>query len=433
MGDAKPSAARHLARGLAVFGAGALVLHGWRLGLTLLGSHKRYRIDRNRLAPADSSRLRDYVSTITDAQVHSDTRVSMLVNGDAFYPSELEAVRAAQHSINLQAYEFQEGEITREFLAVLEEQARAGVEVRVVVDALGSWHTRSKYFDGLRRAGGRFEWYHPVNSREWPYLNHRTHRKLLVVDGTVGFVGGAGFADHWIKPTKYGRWRDTMFRVEGSVVAALNSVFAQNWAETTGEILAGTENFRYAAAEGGVPAMVVTSMPHAGATRARILYQALIESAQKSIHITTPYFVPDRSARQALECAAGRGISVRILTTGRRNDHPMTRRLSHALEHQLLKAGAALYEYQPSMIHAKLMTIDGIWTVAGSTNFDHRSFELNHEVNIAVFDRSLAAAVDEQFARDLTYSQSFTLARESQRDLIENIEGDASWVVRREQ
>jgi cardiolipin synthase len=424
-----------LTRGLALFGAGALVLHGWRLGLTLLGPPKKYRVNPDRLPPVDSDQLRDYISNMTDAQAHADTRVSVLTNGDAFYPAEIAAIRAARHSVNLEAYEFHRGEITRQFLDALVDRAHAGVEVRMVIDAIGSWGTGSAYFDGLREAGGRFEWYHPIDSRTWPYFNNRTHRKLLVVDGEVGFVGGAGFADQWVRPNAYGPpWRDTVFQVEGGVVAGLNAVFAENWLETTGEILAGTANFQFAPADGGVSSMVVASTPRSGTTRARILYQALIESAQKEIHITTPYFVPDRSARRALERAARqRGVRVQILTTGPHNDHAMTRQLSHLLDSGLLKAGAQVYEYQPSMIHAKLMTIDGLWTVAGSTNFDHRSFDLNDEVNIVMFDRAIASRIDQDFAHDLSQSRELTLAHLRKADLVDRVVGETSWILRREQ
>ena len=423
-----------LTRAMAVFGAGALALHAWRLGLTLFGPATRYRLDRDRLPPVDSEEFRDYIASITDAQVHTGTQATVLTDGDAFYPAELEAIRSAQATVNLEAYEFLEGEITREFLDVLTARARTGVEVRLVVDAIGSWRTHSSFFDTLRSAGGRVAWYHPVKSKTWPYLNNRTHRKLLVVDGKVGFIGGAGFADHWIQPNAQGPpWRDTIFRIEGGAVAGLNSVFAENWLETTGYILSGHGNFQFAPADGGTSSMVITSTPHGGTTRARMLYQALIESAQHAIHITTPYFVPDRSARMALLRAVERGVVVRILTAGPHSDHSLTRRLSRMLDERLAKAGAEIYEYQPAMIHAKLMTIDGIWTIAGSTNFDHRSFDLNDEVNIAMFDRGIASQIDEDFAHDLEQSRQLALKRLKNTDLTGRIVEDVSWVLRREQ
>ena len=417
-----------------MFGAGTLVLHAWRAALALGGSPTRYRVDRRLLSPIGSEEFRNYVSSITDAQVR-DARISLLRNGEEFYPAELQAIRAAQRSINLEAYGFLEGQVTREFLDALTERARQGIEVRLILDAIGSWGTRNNYFDRLRTAGGRVAWYHPVNSRDWPYVNHRTHRKLLVIDAAVGFIGGAGFADHWLNSAAQGPgWRDTMLRAEGGIVSGLNSVFAENWLETTGEILAGEGQFRFGASPGGVSSMVVSSTPHGGTSRARMLYQTLIEAARESICITTPYFVPDRSARKSLmRAAADRGVAVKILTAGPRSDHAMTRRLSRMFDEPLARAGAEIYEYQPSMIHAKLMTVDGIWTVAGSTNFDHRSFDLNDEVNIVIRDPELTSQVNDQFRQDLKESRRLTLRRLKKQNLSDRVIEHASWVIRREE
>lgn len=426
-----------LINALAVFGAGSLVFQAWRIALAIGGDGTRYRVARHLLPCNDSEDFVRYLSTVTDSQVRS-AGISILRNGEEFYANELAAILAAKHTINLEAYEFMEGELTQEILDALAEQARAGVQVRLMVDAIGSFSTRSSYFEPLRQAGGQMEWYHPISSKDWPYVNHRSHRKLLVVDGNVGFIGGADFADQWLVSTKQEpRWRDTVLRVEGNSVAGLNSVFAENWLETTGEILAGSEMFRFAPGESaqlGVPTMIVSSTPHGGTTRARMLYQTLIESAERSIHITTPYFVPDRSAHRALLRAAhDRGVDVKILTAGPHSDHATTRYLSRMFDTSLARAGAGVYEYQPSMIHAKLMTIDGLWTVAGSTNFDHRSFDLNDEVNIVIRDREITAAIEEDFERDLEQSEKLTLRRLKRASLPERIAEDAGWVLRREE
>ncbi len=421
-------------RALAIFGAGAAVLHGWRLSLSLFGAATRYGLDRGGLPPIDSAEFQRYVSTITESPMRPETRISVLRNGPNFYAAELEAIRGAGETVNLEAYGFLEGKLAREFLDALTNRARAGVEVRLVLDAIGSWNTPSRYFDRLCAAGGRVSWYHPVKSKNWPYLNNRTHRKLLVVDGRVGFIGGAGFADHWIKPGSYGPpWRDTILRTEGGAVPDLNAVFAENWLETTGEILTGQGHFRFTRTEGGVPAMVIRSTPHGGATRARMLYQIMIEAATRSIYITTPYFVPDRSARQSLTCAAERGVDVVILTAGPHNDHSMTRGVSRMFERPLAKAGVAIYEYLPAMIHAKLMCIDGLWTVAGSTNFDHRSFDLNDEVNLVVADRGIAAEIERDFAGDLAHSRRLTPKSLKNPGVFDRVVEDASWVLRRQQ
>jgi len=255
-------------------------------------------------------------------------------------------------------------------------------------------------------------WYHPMRWNTWQNMNQRTHRKLLIVDGQTGFIGGAGVADHWLYSTeKEPVWRDTVFCVEGEAVAGLISTFCENWLVASGEILSGARQFGFRSMPEGVESFVVASTPRGGGTQARILFQALIKSARRSIQITTPYFLPDRSAREALaEAVQQRGVRVQILTAGPHIDHPIIRTLSRRSSRHLLQAGAEIFEYLPAMIHAKLMTVDGQWNVVGSTNFDHRSFALNNEVNLAVLDRELAKVITDDFVEDLTQSRPLTLA-----------------------
>ncbi len=337
----------------------------------------------------------------------------------------MEAIRRAKHSINLESYEFLRGEVAEEMLATLTERAAAGVKVRLIADALGSFSTPSTYFDRLRAAGGQMQWYHPLRWDTWQKANNRTHRKLLIIDGDTGFIGGAGVADHWLHPTPKGpMWRDTVFCVEGEAVAGLISTFSENWLECSGEILSGPAQFSFRSSREGATSLVVSSTPHGGGTQARILFQALIKSARKTIRITTPYFLPDRSARLALtEAVQRRGVQVQILTAGPRIDHPMIRRLSRHSSRHMLRGGAEIFEYQPAMIHAKLMTIDGQWNIFGSTNFDHRSFALNDEVNVAVLDRELARVIEEDFFEDLEESQKLTFAMLRERTLLGKAEG----------
>lgn len=226
----RSSAIRYTRDALALFGAGALALHGWRLQMKLLGQPLSYWLDRVGPRAVDSEEFAEFLAAVTDAPIHRETCVSVQTNGENFYPAELRAIAAARSTVNLEMYEFLKGDISSRFLEALESRARAGVEVRLVIDALGSFETPRHYFDGLRRAGGRVAYFHPVNSKDWPYLNTRTHRKLLVVDGKVAFVGGAGIADQWAKATAGGpRWRDTMLRMEGRAASALNATFVENW------------------------------------------------------------------------------------------------------------------------------------------------------------------------------------------------------------
>ncbi len=406
---ASNSKSKMATRALAGVGVGAVAFFGARFLIDFFGSAVPYSMPDRNTAALDSEDFIQFLSLVTDG-TRRHSRITRLKNGVEFYPAYQQSIRRAKYAINLEFYEFTEGRVGDEILAALTERAAAGVEVRVIVDALGSFGTRSAYFDGLRAAGGQMCWYHPLRWNTWPKANNRTHRKLLIVDGETGFIGGAGIADHWRYETSVPVWRDTVFCVEGEAVAGLISAFCENWLEASGEILSSSKQFGFRSTPGGVESFVVSSTPHGGGTQARILFQALINSARKTIRITTPYFIPDRSARQALIEAIERGVAVQILTAGPRIDHPVIRRLSHRSIRHLLEAEAEIFEYLPSMIHAKLMTVDGLWNVVGSTNFDHRSFALNDEVNLAVLDAQLAATIEEDFFDDLAESRQLSLS-----------------------
>jgi cardiolipin synthase A/B len=405
-----PASKSHLAtRILAGVGVGAAVILGARLLIDFFGSAVPYAMPNKNEAALDSEEFIQFLSLVTDG-TRRRSHISRLKNGVQFYPAYLKAIRRAKYAVNLEAYEFLEGQVGDEVLAVLSERAAAGVEVRIVVDALGSYTTPNSYFDGLRAAGGQMCWYHPLRWNTWPKMNNRTHRKVLIIDGETGFIGGADIADHWLHDTSVPAWRDTVFCVEGEAVAGLISAFCENWLESSGEILSSSKQFAFRSAPGGAESFVVSSTPHGGGTQARILFQALINSARHTIRITTPYFIPDRSAREALvEAIEKRGVKVQILTAGPLIDHPIVRKLSHHSIRRLLQAGAEIHEYEPSMIHAKIMTVDGVWSVIGSTNFDHRSFALNDEVNLAVLDAELVATIESDFCEDLVQSRQLDL------------------------
>jgi cardiolipin synthase A/B len=403
--------------------------------LALFGPILRYRIERTN-PPEDPKRLCRTLEVLCDSQMHDDSRIEVLTNGSSFYEAELQAIARARRSVNLLAYIFQKGEIAARYLDVLTERARAGVDVNLVFDAIGAFAARQSYFRQLCDAGGRVAFYHPLTWHGWPAINNRTHRELLIVDGNVGFIGGAGIADHWYVG-KHGRppWRDTMFRVEGKLVSNLQSAFCENWLESTGEILMGEEHFPFPSDGKGSSAMVVISSPTpGGSTRARILFQSLLASAQREIAIATPYFLPDTSARAELARAVKeRGVRVRIITPGKSADHALTRRSSRRLYGELLRAGVRIFEYQPVMIHAKILIVDGVWSVGGSTNFDNRSFGLNDEINLAVYDHRVAQRLHEDFERDLADSREVTMEEWRSRPLIERMQEPFGWALRREQ
>jgi cardiolipin synthase len=384
-----------------------------------------YRVRAPRARP-DSREFVDYLAAMVNARLFSAGELEVLNGGEATYAAELAAMRAARRSIHLEAYLFLRGSVADEVLAALEERAHAGVRVRVIVDRYGSLLTPRRAFAALRRAGGEMHWYQPIAWYTLKRLNNRTHRDLLIVDGEVGFVGGMGVADYWVGPPGRGRpWRDSMLRVTGELVKGLQTSFAENWLEASGEIL-GAEEFALAPPApaalppGRGPALVVNSSPSEGrSTRARMLFQMLVAAAKESIHICNPYFLPDRSMRRELVRAAQRRVAVSLLMPGAWNNHPMVRLASRRRYGLLLESGARIFEYRPAMMHAKVMIVDGAWCVLGSTNFDNRSFGLNDEVNVAILDRALAARLEADFAADLALSAEVTLEQWRRRALAE--------------
>ena len=421
-------------KALAATGAGLLAYHGLRLAAYLLGPKVPYRMNGRIGQPLGSEAFAQYLSVVTDAAVCRDTQIEVLTNGSAFYPAYLEAIAAAQHSIQLEYFLFLEGQVTRKILHALTERARTGVKVKVLLDGIGSLGTHDSYFQELRGAGGELHWYHRFGLRSLPHMNHRTHRKLLVVDGEVGFIGGAGMADEWLtgvhgKPA----WRDTVFRVRGRAVAGMMSALAENWLECTGEILTETMPIPSKDPEERTLSMVVISTPQEGTTRARMLFQVLMDSATECIRITTPYFLPDRSARQALLRAMKRGVKVQILTCGKHSDHQSIVKLSRTMELDLLRAGAEIYEYEAAMMHSKLLVIDEQWCVFGSTNFDDRSFALNDEINMAALDRELAACLKRDYLEDLKVSRPVTVDLIRDRSVTTRVADNVAWIVRREE
>jgi len=394
-----------------------------RVLLALFGPALPYRTHSFEPGDLSSDHYARFLGAIANADVRPNTEFLVLKDGEEIYSEELAAIHSAQSSIHLESYEFLEGDVTRRFLAAMIERARAGVQVRLLVDTLGSFSTHDRYFRDLRAAGGHMLWYHPLRWDTWPKMNNRTHRKMLLVDGKIGFVGGADWADEWVTPTKKSPpWRDTMFRVEGDAVADLQAVFAENWLESSGTILTQEYCFSGSRQPGGATALVVDSTPHKGQTRARILFQLLLDSARESIDITTPYFLPDKAARRAMiRAVRRRGVRVRVLAAGQRIDHPFVRRLSHALEGSLLKNGVEIYDFDAAMIHAKIMVIDRRWSAIGSTNFDHRSFGLNDEVNIAALDETLARRLLQDFEADLQHSRRLSYEHWKKRELASRI------------
>lgn len=394
----------------------AIALQGISLWLAFFGRGLRYDVKRQPDTPIDSPEFCSLTAFLTEAKLLHGNKLEVLTDGPCFYAGELAAIASARSTINLEAYIFQKGEMAERYLDALTERARAGVAVRVTLDYIGSLSTPRSYLQRLLDAGGQLRWYHPLRVKFLPQMNNRTHRELLVVDGSTAFIGGASVADWWMNDGVKGkRWRDMMVRVEGPSATALQAVFAQNWLRVSGEILTGPDYFSTRDGQ-GAPALVVGSTPAAGATQSRILFQLLIASARKCIYISTPYFLPSRSARQAIiQAARDRHVEVKVITPGDNNDQPITRASSRNLYGSLLKHGIKIYEYLPSMNHTKALMVDDVWAVVGSTNFDYRSFSINDEVNLAVVDETFTRSIVRNFQRDLSQSKEITYAEWSRK------------------
>lgn len=412
-----------------------LLIVGW-IFAALFAPGPDYKLTAAPTAPLDSDLFIHELQAMTGARITHSNSIDPIPNGNHFYSAELDAIRNAHSTINMEAYIFQRGDVSRQILQALTERARAGVEVRIVIDAMGSFSTPKRYFNDLRQAGGKMEFYHPLRWNTWMKSNNRTHREMLIVDATTAVVGGAGIADHWYydRPPKHPRWRDDMFRVRGEAVRSLDGVFLENWLEASGELIAGEKFFPAEPEAGKTTILVMPSSPsEGGSTPARVLFQTLMASAHKTIQITTPYFLPDKSLTQDLINARKRGVMVRILVPGSKSDHLMTRSSSRGSYGPLLESGVEIYEYQPSMIHAKIMVVDGLWSVVGTTNLDNRSFGLNDEVNLAALDPQLAATLVQQFDNDVTKSLRQTYQRWKNRPVWERFTESLGWVIEKQE
>ena len=419
-----------IAGAIAILAISVLVLVG------LFAPGLRYSLVNPVAVPIDSAAFLNELEPVVNSKITRNNQIEVIENGDHFYEAELDAMRQARHSINIEAYIFHKGKLTDEVLHVLIERARAGVHVNLVLDAAGSLSTRKSYFKALKEAGGKVDWYHRLRLHNLFIINNRTHREITLIDGSTAFVGGAGYADWWRYGTKSDpRWRDTMVRIQGDAVRAIQGTFLENYLEASGKILDGGDYFPPASPDPGrTTALVVTSTPSSGgSTRARVLFQTLIAGARKSIYITTPYFLPDRSMTDELVHAVERGVRVNVIVPGKHDDHALTRSSGRSAYGRLLKAGATVYEYEPSMIHAKIAVFDGAWSVVGSTNLDNRSFGINDEVNVAVLNPEIASRLTRDFEQDAAESRKVTLEEWKGRPLSERLMEIVGWIFEREQ
>jgi cardiolipin synthase len=385
-------------------------------------SEKKIQQKIERLYSTEDPQFLQAMGVLLGPPILNGNRYRVLVNGDRIFPAMLAAIRAAKETIDFETYIYWSGAIGKEFADALAERSRAGVKVHVLVDWVGSQKMEEAFVAEMKSAGVEIQKYHPLGWAHLGRLNNRTHRKLLVVDGRVGFTGGVGIAEQWTGDGQDpGHWRDTHFQVEGPVVAQMQAVFMDNWIKTTGAVLHGAEYFPALAPVSGGAAQVFSSSPSGGSASMELMYLMAITAAKRTIRLSSSYFVPNELAVQTMVEAMKRGVKLQIITPGAHIDTETVRAASKARWGDLLAAGAEIYEYQPTMYHCKVMIVDEFMVSTGSTNFDDRSFRLNDEANLNIYDASFAAEQVGVFAADLAKSRRITLAEWQARPLKDRL------------
>jgi cardiolipin synthase A/B len=392
------------------------------LVLNLSAGEKQINEQPEHLYATDDSQFKRVLGALLGPPVLDGNSVQALQNGNAIFPAMLDAIRSAERTITFETYIYWSGSIGAEFADALSERAQAGVKVHVLLDWVGSAKMEAKYLEQLQRCGARVERYHKPHWSRLSRLNNRTHRKVLVIDGRIGFTGGVGIADHWRGNAQDpDHWRDVHYRVEGPVVAQMQAVFSDNWIKSTGCVLHGEPYFPALTCTGTLLAQMFSSSLTGGGESMHLMYLLTITAAQRSIHLASAYFVPDELAIQALCAAATRGAAVRIIVPGEHIDTAVVRRASRAKWGRLLACGIEIAEYQPTMFHCKVLIVDELLVSVGSTNFDNRSFRLNDEANLNVFDPVFAAEQVEAFEADWRSGKRITLTAWQRRPLWEKV------------
>jgi cardiolipin synthase len=360
------------------------------------------------------------VEAYTSAPIVPGNTVEILLNGEQIFPAVVEAIRSARRTITYAQYFYEEGAVAREIAEALAERCRAGVGVNVLLDSFGTLGMPDAYVDLLRRSGCHVAHFRPLAQSIFQRASYRNHRRILVVDGRIGFTGGSGVSRKWMGNGRVpDHWRDTDVRMDGPVVEYLQGAFAENWLEASGIVLGGDAYFpRPLAAPGTVHAQVVRSSPREGSFAMYTLFLLAIAAARESISITNPYFVPDDKMREALTQAARRGVRVSVLVPGF-IDHNLVRQASRANFGALLEAGVQIHEYQPALLHAKTMVIDELLATVGSTNLDNRSFALNDELNLVVYNRGIARTMEATFLDDVAHATPLTYERWRTRGIVD--------------
>ncbi|HEU0258501.1 MAG TPA: phospholipase D-like domain-containing protein [Burkholderiales bacterium] len=387
-------------------------------------SHREKRIGQRikRLYSAADPDFARAMGVLLGPAIVDGNRFAVLLNGDQIFPAMLAAIRQARKSITFESYIYWSGTVGSEFAEALAERSRAGVKVHVLLDWIGSNKMDPAQLARMEQAGIEVRRFHAPHWYNLARVNNRTHRKVLVVDGEIGFTGGVGIADQWTGAAQDAEhWRDTHFRAEGPVVAQMQAVFLDNWIKATGVVLHGADYFPELKPRGTGSAQMFSSSRSGGSESMQLMYLLAITAAQRSIHLSTAYFVPDSLTLRTLADAVKRGVKVQIITPGEHTDAEIVQHASRARWGALLEAGAEIYEYVPTMYHCKVMIVDALLVSVGSTNFDNRSFQLNDEANLNIYDAEFAARQVEIFEDDLRQSRRISLAEWRQRPRVEKL------------
>ncbi len=424
----------------------ALERWGWPAGLALAAGgwyaseslrHRREGAFGYRLTSEIEVGEPDFVraaEALTGAPISEGNEAELLINGDEIFPAMLEAIDAAEQTLCVQTYVYWTGEIADEVASRICRRAQTGVECNVLLDALGAAQMDGRLLDKMERAGVHVIRFRPPKPYALRRLTNRSHRRLLVADGKVGMTGGVGIADEWTGDAEDpDHWRDTHIRVRGPVVRGMQGAFNENWLEGTGQVLTGDGYLpELKPVDGGGSMQLVRSSAGVGDTNVEALYFLAIAAASKSLDLTAAYFVPRPAFIEALVEACQRGVTVRIVVPGPHIDKGFVRLAGRGAYDTLLEAGVELYEYQPTMLHAKTLTVDEVWASVGSVNFDNRSFQLHDEVTACVWDKRFVARLTEVFARDLERSRQVDPSRWSDRGLARRASESALTLMRRE-
>jgi len=359
------------------------------------------------------------VATFLNEPLFQGGKATLLQNGDAFYPAMLQAIRGARDTINFETYIFEPDEIGQQFIDAFKERAMAGVEVRLLVDGFGGMKLKRRYRDDLKRAGVMVHRFRPLGLRNLVRIYRRAHRRAIVMDGKVGFTGGAAVSKKWKgNVTNKHEWRDSMTQVTGPLVAGIQSAFAENWVYCTGEVLAGPRFFPPLERGPGVCGISVVSSPSDSLQPIRLLFWLTFSNARKRLWICNSYFIPDRRLRDAVVDRARHGVDVRILVPGNHTDAVPVQAAGQSYYEELLAAGVRIFEFEPAMMHAKTAVVDSAWSIVGSANMDERSMELNEENVLGIADREFARSIEEGLSADYTRSREITLERWQKRSIV---------------